>query len=105
MAQDKACLFNLEGMCFEMVAHGFYEKQLREEGRMKPCDMGNDLGREIISYFYCPGYQSFQTAYQTPGIISPRCYEAIRDAKYWDKIDGKIVDLKSGELSTALPQS
>ncbi len=101
MAQDKNCPFNLEGMCFEMIAHGFHEKQLREEGRMKPCDMLKDNnGFPVTSYRYCSGYQSFQTACQTPGIISPRCYEAIRDAKYYDKVDGRIVDLKSRELSS-----
>ncbi len=106
MAQDEDCPFNLEGMCFEMVAHGFSEKQLRESRRMGLCDMGKDYnGRPVILYHFCPGYQSFQTACQTPGIISPRCYEAIRNAKYCGEIDGKIVDLKSRELSTAPPQS
>jgi hypothetical protein len=98
MAQDKDCPLNIEGICFETVAYGFHEKQLREEGRMKPCDMGRNSYGEITTFCYCSAYGSFQTAWQTPGTIHPRCYKAIRDAKYNKIIDGQVVDLKSHEL-------
>jgi hypothetical protein len=104
MVEDKYCPLNLEGMCFEMVAHGFSEEQEREKGRMKPCNMGKHNGYDITHFHYCITYKSFQNACQTPGIISPRCYEAIQDAKYHGIIDGKIIDLKSKELLVTISQ-
>ena len=101
MAQDENCPLNIGGICYEMVAHGFSEKQLRDQGRMKPCEVEELNSVKTGRYLYCVGWGSFQTAHQDPGTISPNCCEAIRNAKYYDTIDGRIVDLKSLELLTA----
>jgi hypothetical protein len=96
--EDELCPLNIEGVCFESVAHGFSEKQMREQGKMKLCNMGTDFDQEIIHCHYCPTYQAFQDALQGPGVISPICSDAIYNAKYHDEIDGEIIDLKSKEF-------
>jgi hypothetical protein len=102
MVQDNDCPLNIGGVCYELVAHGFSEKQLREQGRMNLCEMGKQYnGLPVLRYHYCDGYQSFQTAHRDPGTISPKCCEAIRDAKFHNIADGRIVDLKSLEVLTA----
>ena len=106
MAQDKNCPLNIEGICFELVAHGFSEKQLREEGRMKPCNMGKyNALTEITRHWYCISYKAFESFCEMPGVISQRCYDAIQMAKHYGEIDGEIIDLKSKELSTTSSES
>ena len=104
MAQDKYCPLNIEGICFELVAHGFHEKQVREWGIMKVCDMGKHNGYEITNFNFCKTYDAFQNVGRVPGITSQKCYDAIQDAKYHGKIDGRIIDLKSRDLLIHSPQ-
>lgn len=104
MSEDKNCPLNIEGICFEWVAHGFHEKQMREQGRMILCNTGKYNGFDNPHFAFCTIYKSFQNACETPGIISLKCLEAIKNAKYQRKADGQIVDLKSRELLTTTPQ-
>lgn len=94
MSSDERCPFNVQGLCFEMVSHGFSEAQLREQKRMRICNMGEFNGFEIRDYSSCRAYQSFEHCCSVPGTISQECYDAIRNAKRGN-IDGKIVDLKT----------
>jgi len=95
MAQDKRCPFNINGLCYEKVAHGFSEKQLRESNEINPCEMGQYNGLEIERYTICSTFRMFETARETPGIINPEMVEAIRQAKYNGIVDGQRIDLQT----------
>ncbi len=103
MARDIFCPLYAWDVCYEMVAHGFSEKQMRELGEMKLCDMGRDNnGGNILHYHYCPTYGAFKTVSQIPGGISHECMKAIHDAQSRQIPDGKIVDLESRSILMAL---
>ena len=51
MAEDMRCWFNINSVCYEMVAHGFTEEFARESGKMKKCDMGSYNGTEITDHY------------------------------------------------------
>ncbi|GEM_PF-3238456 len=95
MASDERCPFYINGLCYEMVTHGFSEEQLRERGEMKACEMGAFNGHDIMSFSFCATYQSNKYAQSVPGIISSICVEVVYSAKYLGETDGEIVDLKS----------
>ena len=96
MGSDERCRFYINGFCYEKVTHGFSEKQLREGGEMKPCDMGTFNGQEIRDFPYCWTHRMhFDSAVFTPGIIASGCVKAVQDAKNGGEVDGEIVDLQT----------